>query len=303
MDQPKPHAPGQNWEDVIAELEATGDYRVLRKFYPRSQYAPADGSPARHALAIDVETTGLDTAKDRIIEFAAVPFTYSADTGRIFEVAAPIVYLEDPGRAIPAEITGITGITDAMVAGQRIDEAVVAQAAGEAQLVIAHNAAFDRKFVQRRLPIFQKMPWACSLREVPWRAHGHGAASLESLMIGHCRAFFSGHRATDDCLALIHLLATPLRSGDLPFKLLLESARKKTARIWALNSAFETKDMLKARAYRWNGGDNSKPKAWYIEVTEEAQEAEVTWLAENVYRGQKNKAKVDILDACSRYAD
>lgn len=303
MDQPKPHSSSQPWEPVIAELEATGDFRVLRKFYPRPRYAPADGSPTRRALAIDVETTGLDPLKDRVIEFAAVPFTYSADSGRIFEVGAPIVYFDDPGCPISAEITGITGITDAMVAGQRIDEAVVAQAAGGAQLIVAHNAAFDRKFVQRRLPIFKKMPWACSMREVPWRAHGHGAASLESLMIGHCRAFFSGHRATDDCLALIHLLATPLRSGDLPFKLLLESARKKTARIWALNSPFETKEILKARAYRWNAGENGKPKAWFIEVAEDAAEAELTWLAENVYKSKRTKPQVDTLDACSRYAD
>lgn len=232
-----------------------------------------------------------------------MPFTYSAETGRIFELGAPIVYLEDPGRPIPAEITGITGITNEMVAGQRIDDDAVAQAAGESQLVIAHNAAFDRKFVQRRLPVFAKMPWACSLREVPWRTHGHAGGSLESLMIGHCRSFFSGHRATDDCLALIHILATPLRSGDLPFKLLLESARKRTARIWALNSAFETKDILKARNYRWNGGDNGGPKAWYIEVAEDAAEAELAWLTENVYHGKKGKPQVDTLDACTRYAD
>ena len=41
-------------------------------------------------------------------------------------------------------------------------------------LVIAHNAAFDRPFLERRLPIFAEKHWACSRFDVDWKASGIG---------------------------------------------------------------------------------------------------------------------------------
>ena len=100
-----------------------------------------------------------------------------------------------------------------------------------------------------------------------------------------------------------HLLATPLESGDLPLKLLLQSARKKTVRIWAVGAPFDAKDALKARRYRWNSGDDKRPKAWYRDVREDEQAAEQKWLADVVYGGASGKWKVDVLDARTRYSD
>jgi len=295
--------PHSELEALAARLEATGRYRVLRRFEPPGHYFDAGGAPTRNALVVDVETTGLDTRADSIIELAAVPFSYLPDSGRIVDVGTPYVSFEDPGRPIPREVTDITGITDEMVRGHRIDDDAVLRLVADAQLVVAHNAGFDRKFLDRRLPPFRSRPWACSLREVPWRPEGSSSLALEYLLIKRCATFFGGHRAEDDCLALIHLLATPLPSGDLPFRLLLESARKKTARIWAIDSPFESKDLLKARGYRWSGGENGQPRAWHVELPEERREEEEAWLAENIYHGRTGQARVDLLDARSRYSD
>ncbi|MCP1783902.1 hypothetical protein [Bradyrhizobium japonicum] len=48
----------------------------------------------------------------------------------------------------------MTGITDALVAGHRIDAEVVSSFANDAVVVIAHNAHFDRKLAERYWPIF-----------------------------------------------------------------------------------------------------------------------------------------------------
>lgn len=140
---------------MAAALTASGRYRVLRRLDPRPFTEPPDGSETCLGLFLDVETTGLDPSRDEIIEHAMVPFTYSLD-GRIFEIHDAFQKLRDPGKSIPPEITAMTGITDEMVAGQSIDPAEVLAFASGAALVVAHNAAFDRRFPGRaaldRLP-------------------------------------------------------------------------------------------------------------------------------------------------------
>jgi DNA polymerase-3 subunit epsilon len=290
-------------EDLARQLEESGDYRVLRRLVPPRRYAEPDALPHRTAIAVDVETTGLDPRSDAIIQLSVVAFDYSAETGRIFEVSEPLTSFEDPQRPIPVEVAKMTGITDADVAGKRIDDQAVEALVRTASLVLAHNAAFDRPFLERRLPVFKDVAWGCSLADVPWRSLGYASSSQESLLMRHCGVFYDAHRADSDALAMIHLLATPLESGDLPFKLLLQSARKKTVRIWAVGAPFDAKDALKARRYRWNSGDDKRPKAWYRDVREDEQAAEQKWLADVVYGGASGKWKVDVLDAKTRYSD
>ena len=71
----------------------------------------------------------------------------------------------DPGRPIPEPITELTGISDAMVQGATIELSAVAAFVGAADLVVAHNANFDRPFCEGLCDAFVAKPWACSLRE------------------------------------------------------------------------------------------------------------------------------------------
>jgi DNA polymerase III subunit epsilon len=97
--------------------------------------------------------------------------------------------------------------------------------------------------------------------------------------------FFDAHRATDDCLAAIELLARPLpKAGTSAMAALLAAARKTTCRIWAENSPFDLKDQLKARGYRWNDGSDARPRAWYVDVPEENAGNEFTFLKAEIYQ-------------------
>jgi DNA polymerase-3 subunit epsilon len=290
-------------DELARSLEATGDYKVLRRFQRVASYHPPDGARTTLALALDVETTGLSVGGDAIIQLAMVPFEYSPENGRIYEVREPITYLEDPGRPIPAEIVALTGITDEEVKGKRIDEAAVEAVVKSASLIIAHNAGFDRPFVERRLSLFREKHWACSQQEVPWRSAGSRSGALEFLLIKRCGMFYGAHRADLDCLALIHLLATPLDGGELPLGLLLQSARRKSVRLWAEQAPIESKDALKSRRYRWNPGNDGRPKAWYKEIGRDDLDAELRWLSGNVYGGSLPRLRQDPLDARTRYSD
>ena len=292
----------ESLESLAKRLEASPDYRVLRRFVPPGRYHEADGSSTATALVVDVETTGFDPVRDRIIEFCGVPFVFERDSGRILTVGAAVSFLEDPGRPIPEEITRLTGITDAMVAGKSIDESVVGALAAEAGLVIAHNAAFDRPFVDRRLAAFRDKAWACSQREVPWKALGSSSGALEFLLMKRCGLFFDGHRADADCHALIRLLQEPFDDGTLPLRHLLESARTPSFKVWALGAAFDKKDALKQRRYRWSNGEAGQPKAWYKTMSAAEVEAEHAWLRQAIYDGGAGW-KTDKLDAKRRYAE
>ena len=73
-------------------------------------------------------------------------------------------------------------------------------------------------------------------------------------------------------------------------------------RIWALNSPFDLKDVLKARGYHWNGDGNPNPRAWYIDVDEDVREQELAYLRAEIYQRE-----VDILvrkiTAYERFSD
>ena len=52
--------------DVATALEASGEYRVLRKLTKRTQFCAPDGTPTKTGIALDIETTGLNQAVDEI---------------------------------------------------------------------------------------------------------------------------------------------------------------------------------------------------------------------------------------------
>jgi DNA polymerase-3 subunit epsilon len=284
---------------MIAELEAHGDYRVLRRLRPPEPMREAPAGTRRAVLA-DVETTGLDCEKDEIIELAMVPFFYTL-AGEIVGVGTPFDGLRQPAAPIPGEVTRLTGIDDAMVEGKSIDPAQVAAFAGNS-LVIAHNAAFDRGFLECFCPTLAENPWACSLNEVPWSAEGFESAKLAYLAMSN-GFYYDKHRAVHDCYATIELLSRPLPvSGGLALSALLASARGKTLRCWAENAPFECKDDLKKRGYRWNGGEDGMPRAWWIDVAKADIEAEKTYLHNEVYKRDVEFPIAEIT-AFNRYSD
>jgi DNA polymerase-3 subunit epsilon len=132
---------------------------------------------------------------------------------------------------------------------------------------------------------------------------GAQSAKLEFLLYKHCGLFFAAHTADGDCLALIHLLATPFETGELPMAYLLEAAQRRTLRLWATGAPFEKKDLLKARHYQWNPGDDGRPKAWHRDLPESEGEAELAWLCEHVYDGREGLWRIETYGAERRFSN
>ena len=95
-------------------------------------------------VALDIETTGLDPAKDTIIDIGAVRF----NDRRVEDEWSTLIH---PGRRIPPFITQLTGITDQMILNApslQDMQSDFADFVGDSPIV-GHNIKFDVSFLRR----------------------------------------------------------------------------------------------------------------------------------------------------------
>ncbi|WP_332774568.1 3'-5' exonuclease [Polaromonas sp.] len=289
----------QDAEGMARQLEQHPDYRVLRRLVPVQAFAHQALGPVARLLILDTETTGLDHGRDKIIELALLRVDVDTATG--LPTGAVTVYdgLQDPGLSIPKEAREITGITDEMVKGQQLDEARIAAMLEGIDLVVAHNAGFDRPFVEARLPQFANVNWACSFADIDWKSEGRGSAKL-SYLANELGWFYDAHRAEVDCHALLTVLMAELPGlGQSGLARLLASTQTPSYRLQATGAPFDAKDLLKTRGYRWD----ATGKFWHTRLgSDEALQAECAWLKEAVYAGRAVRLQWERHDAKSRYS-
>lgn len=147
-------------------------------------------------VVVDVETTGVDPARDKVCEAAAIRF----EDGRIVD---RFVTLVNPGMPIPPEASEVHHLTDQDVEGAPPLEAISAslRAFVGDSLVVAHSAQFDRSF----LPMLSDRRWLCTLRAAghayPRAAHLRNQYLRYWLKIRHPELNgVSAHRAAGDAL-------------------------------------------------------------------------------------------------------
>ena len=291
----------QNIEELAKQLEQHPDYRVLRRLIPGRVFnTPEIGQRLSKGVVLDTETTGFDVAQDRVIELGMLAFEFDPVTGVVYRVVDVLDELEDPGFAIPPETIAVHHITDEMVRGHRISDERVAEFLKNVEVVIAHNAAFDRPFVEARWPLFEKLNWACSIKDINWREEGFGSAKLEYLLSTQ-GYFYDAHRAEADCWALLELLNLVLpQSQQTALLTVLMTLNKPQKKIYAINSPFETKDKLKARNYRWS----AELRCWSRILTSEVEiEQELEWLKHHVYPGRSARVELETTGGKVRYSN
>ena len=188
-------------------------------------------------VAFDLETTGLSSLTDTIIEIGAVVFKQGKEIDRFQTFVAP-------GRKLEQKIIDLTGITDAMLVGApKIEEVLpkFLEFVGGRPLV-AHNADFDVGFVRA----------AAERLNLPFTPTSVDTLILSQNLLGHLNKFklnivadalslpeFNHHRAADDsmtCGLIFDRLMPQLR------ELGVDSIQKINAAMPALRSKGKVND-------------------------------------------------------------
>lgn len=278
------------------------DWRLLRRLALPVRMNDHQGGTIKRALVLDVETTGLSHEVDEVIQLAMLPFTYEVDTGRILEIELENAFesLRQPSIPISEEAGLITGITDDMVSGQSIDVASVETMIAEVDLIIAHNANFDRPMVEKHWPCFAQKPWSCTLSSIDWLREGFTAGKLDYLGM-QFGWFYDGHRALADCDACLALLGQVLpKSGQRIMEAVREAASAEEYLIRAVNAPYDLRLKLKERGYRWRPAELSLGKVWWTITTD--PDAEIEWLQAKIY-GRSANIPTHKVTALNRFSE
>lgn len=265
--------------EAVREADDSWDVRILRRVCDIEQMTwgqtgerpPLDQT--RFIGVVDCETTALDALTASVIDVALCVLEVGPD-GQIVGLAECRQALRDPGMAIPMEITRLTGICNADVAGARFDADDWTNVLNRCDMLVAHNAAYDAVVLERLLPGIRGKRWACSMREIDWPGIGFDSRVLGYLLT-QIDLFNKGHRAMADVTSLVHLLAWQAPDGRCLMAHLLQSADRTTVRVEALRARYSKKGLLKERGYRWD----PVKTVWWKEVAEDAAEAETHWLS------------------------
>ncbi|MDZ7828779.1 MAG: exonuclease domain-containing protein [Halofilum sp. (in: g-proteobacteria)] len=163
--------------------------------------------PGRYAF-VDVETTGGNPGRHRVIEIAVV----TLEDGAVVDEWSSLVH---PQCSIPRTITGLTGIDDAIVADaprfEQLRNELVERLDG--RVFTAHNVRFDYGFVRNELAragIDWRARQLCTVRlsrKLYPRHRGHG---LDALIRRFGLSCDGRHRAMGDVRATIDFVRTAI---------------------------------------------------------------------------------------------
>ena len=289
-----------NIQESINIINSSSDYKLLTRI-PESLIKKTPTGKIFKTAFIDLETTGLDPRVDEIIEVGVLIASFTNEDGFV-NIDFTNNQLQQPSQPISEEITKITGITNQDVEGKIINWELLKDQLTNVDLVICHNAYFDRNFMELQTPEFFKnliksKPFGCSSHGVNWRELGFEGAKLEylNLKMGY---FYEGHRALVDCYATLNLFVAKPEA----FEELKEKVRQKEILICAINASFDKKDELKKRNYRWSGGDANLPKSWWTMIPEKEYEAELSFLKKEIYKRDNIDLPTKIITAKEKYS-
>jgi len=203
---------------------------------------------------IDLETTGLDSKTDLVTEVGAV--LWDTDLNRPVKFFNKLIKIDRP---LTQEIIDLTGIDDDLLSKYGEDPKTVWAELLEfqkpADYLLAHNAPFDRGFIEQHGFKIDK-PWIDSCVDVSY------PKEIQTRKLTYLAAEFGfvnpfSHRALTDVLTMLQLCS------NFDWNETIENAKTPNAVMRAMVT-FQDNKLAKNAGYRWDG----EKKFWVKTVKE-----------------------------------
>ncbi|MAU28287.1 MAG: hypothetical protein CMJ07_03780 [Pelagibacterales bacterium] len=289
-------------KEIINTNVNQSDWKLIRKLNLPKQYNEPSTGEIKKGVVLDVEATGLSIGHDDVIQLALLPFEYEVPSGKILSIKKEEAFdgLREPRIPISTEASLITGITNEMVINKKIESKDVENIINNTDLIIAHNASYDRPMVEQHWNCFKNVSWACTFKSIDWLQEGFSSAKLELLGVNF-GWFYEGHDAFNDCEACLALLSETLPNRDSTvFSAVREYASNPTFLIKAIDAPYNKRNILRRKGYKWRPADQLNGKVWWTETKN--YEEEVKWLHEEIYN-RKINIPIKQISALNRYSD
>lgn len=204
----------------------------------------------RKLVILDTETTGIDNSAE-LIELAFCVCSYDVRTRTVLSIDCCFDAFSKPEKPISKEVSELTHITNEMLPNKKLYHDDFKDYLPEKCLVVAHNAGFDRRILEKTYPyVLADLHWADSMTEIDWRAKGYNGKGLEMLLV-QVGFWYDAHRAINDVLALLWLI---ISTGSLAE--LCNNASKVSLEV-RLSVSYAEKDAVKALGFRFRGEDKT----------------------------------------------
>ena len=208
----------------------------------------------RTVAILDTETTGVDSAKDRIVEVAVV--LWSVEHGCVLTAWSDLIAADGnpaehvnriPGAALKARGRSLAYVME-----------LTAAYCGQADAIVAHNGSFDRGFLTAA-GYTSALPWICTLEDVEWPRPSSSQA-LIAIALAHDVGIVQAHRALADCMMIARLFERVTELGHSPKAMLERGLRPK--RLYEALVSFADKDLAKAASFRWKEYQPGQKNKW-----------------------------------------
>lgn len=192
------HSPGVAPEELAQRLikvyELAGQIEIRYNnedpiLYHKIKGIPIDNLDCfqRTGAIVDVETTGLDVKIDEIID------EYQG--------------LREPDCDIDRGAFKKHGLTLENLKGKCLDKERIINLIEKTDMFFAHNASFDRKFLDRLFPTVYYKQWYCTMDGISWLNKGFASKKLEELLKANNIENEQNHRALSDAKAILSLIS------------------------------------------------------------------------------------------------
>ncbi len=194
-------------------------------------------------LIVDTETTGLNPQEDQCLEIGSILFNVPSRS--VLAQQSFLLPVENNSAEkinhIPAEVTRLEQPWNQ---GLHYLKALI----DTADVLVAHNASFDRKwFGKDPLPVVSK-PWLCTMEDIRWPEQRQLRArpSVRDLALAYEIPVWNAHRALTDCIYLAEVFR---RCDDLET---LISQGLEPRKLMRANISYEQRLLAKKAGFTWN---------------------------------------------------